>query len=321
MDNKITKKRLNHMFSYEWIAIIFTMVAMIFVWEFGYSFLSVKPSVGQKFRIFYDYNISALQSEGFIDLLESTDTFSYEILELDDERVVQNSDVLTARNEVGMTDVLVTELNPTEIAGTDKPFVRGKGIIDAYKMYSYDRLIKEAKEYVDGFKVNGVIDDALVLAEFNTRLKGDNRFRSEKEKQLGFSLEKQRLEKLSEDILVVEKLIDYDKQRVSNGEETLFFTYRRFDQVIDRADTEEAKKYYLELQKNETEENYGLKVWLLSGGKRNPANYFNSVLEKDVSCKNVILTLFDMTAHKGGLRFETVSLVATIVREFTNIAG
>jgi hypothetical protein len=297
------------------------MVAIIFVWEFGYSFLAVKPNKGQQFRIFYDYNISALQSAGLINLLEEKETFSYEILKLDDERVVQNSDVLSTRNEVGMTDVLVTEINNTDTAGKGKPFLRGKGIIDAYKMYPYDRLIKEAKEYVDTFKTNGTIDDALILAEFNKRLSDDNRFRTAEEKELGFSLEKQRILKLESDIAVVEKLFEYDAQRVLGGYESLFFTYKRFDQIIDRAETEEAKNYYLDLQKNEVEENYGLKAWLLTGGSKNPANFFSSSLEKEVSCKNVILTIFDMTAHKGGLRFETVSFIAMVVKEFTNIAG
>ncbi len=49
MDNKITKKRLGDLCSYDWILFIAAIAAAILVWELLYAFTSVKLTTGQRF--------------------------------------------------------------------------------------------------------------------------------------------------------------------------------------------------------------------------------------------------------------------------------
>ena len=54
MDNKITKTRLSNFLSYEWILLIILTVAAIVVWELVYTMTSVRLTVGQQYKIYYD---------------------------------------------------------------------------------------------------------------------------------------------------------------------------------------------------------------------------------------------------------------------------
>ena len=58
MDNKLTKKRLHDLLSYEWILMIIICVVSIVFWEIVYDFSAVKLTAGQNFRYYFDYNIS-----------------------------------------------------------------------------------------------------------------------------------------------------------------------------------------------------------------------------------------------------------------------
>lgn len=319
MDNRITKKRLNHMFSYEWVAIILVIVAVIFVWEMAYSFFSVKLTAGQRFRIFYDYKISANQAEAFLDVLETNNTFSYDVLEVKYEQLLENSEVLYQRNQLGMTDAVITDVKNT---GDETTHFRAAEIIDQYAMYAFDDLILQAKEYVEGFKTDGTFDDYKIQTNFLSRMKGDNRFRTEAQKSAGIEWEKTRLEKLEEDIATVEKLFEYDAELKSRGEESVFYSYKRYSQTLSETTNDTAKEYYQTLIESETEKNYGLKLWLLpnGGGKKNPSNYFKSTYGSNASCEDVVMMIFDVKSFQPDLQYETVSMLATVINEFSLIA-
>lgn len=321
MDNKITKKRLNHMLSYEWIAIIIVMVAIVFVWELCYSFVSVKLTPGQRFRVFYDYNISAYQADGLIDILEGEKTFSYDLLELKYEQILKDSEVLYNRNLLGETDAIITDTKNTNTENPEKVINRANEIIDQYDMYSFYALTIDAEVYIDSFKTNGVFDDQKIEQNFRARMKGDNRFRTEAQILDGIKSEKERLTKLEKDLLTVQKLFDFDARRKAEGKESIFYSYTRYSQSLQNAKNDQVKEYYENLIENESEKNYGLKLWLLTGGERNSANYFNAIFNAQVSAEGVILMIFDIESFQTDLQYETVSFIATIVREFSNIDG
>ena len=317
MDNRITKKRLNHMFSYEWIAIIALTVAVIVLWELCYSIFSVKLTPGQQFRVFYDYNVDGYQGKALLDLFETEDTFSYEVISKKHETLLKDSDVLYMRHEVGVSDALFTDVAEVSNEGSTVKFRRGHQIVDQYKMYSFDRLVKEAEEYLDTLKENGEFSDKKINDAFLLRNKKDNRFRSEKQKQEGFVLEKARIIKLADDVKFLKQVIELDK----NNEESIFYSYKRYEESLKNATDENTKTYYQNLLANENTENYGLKLWMLKGGKKNVTTYFDSVLENDVSVKNLVFMVFDMKDKKKELQFELVSVTATLIRQFSNIAG
>lgn len=321
MDNKITKKRLNHMFSYEWIVMIALTVAMILIWELCYSIFSVKLTSGQQFRMFYDYGVDGYQGKAFIDLLETEDTFSYEVLGRKYETLLKDSDVLYMRHEMGISDVIFTDVKDISAEGATSPYRRANEIIDDYKMYSFDRLATETEEYLESLKENGEFSDQKIEAGFLARNKKDNRYRSAEQKAQGIKDEKERLNKLSVDLETLKSVIAYDKQNVLDGKESIFYSYTRFEQSYESATDPTEKTYYEQVLKEETSENYGIKLWLLKGGKKNVLTYFDSALEKDVTCKDLVYLVFDMKNKKKDLQFELVSVTATILRQFTNFAG
>lgn len=310
------------MFSYEWIVMIITTVAIVLIWELCYSFFSVKLTAGQRYRVFYDYNISGYQSQAFLDILDSKDTFSYDVLELKFEQVLKESTVLSNRYELGVTDAIVTDIhNQNKDDTTKNPHYRAAEIIDQFEVYSYERLVLEAKEYVDSYMTNGEIDSEKLESNFRLRMKGDNRFRTEDQIKEGLVLERNRIEKLLSDIKTVEKLFEYDNERVLDGKESIFYSYKKYSQSLSEARNDDYKQYYENLIKDQTEENYGLKLWLLTGGAKNTANYFNLILTGKVSCEDVVMMIFDIKSHQPELQFESVSMLATLVREFSSIAG
>ena len=72
--------------------IIIAALAAIVAWEFVYGIVSVKPTTGQQFKIYYDQGMN-YTSERLLDLLDEEDTFSYDVLELDVESLIEESNV------------------------------------------------------------------------------------------------------------------------------------------------------------------------------------------------------------------------------------
>lgn len=323
MDNRITKKRLGHMFSYEWIIIIALCVAMVFVWELCYSFFSVKLTAGQQFRLIYDYKIDDYSAEALMDMFETENTFSYEVQEKDFESILKGSDVLNMRHQSGMCDAIITDAVLTENKKNEKTHTRANEIIDRYDMYAYDELVSDAKEYLNSLKENGDYSEEKIEQGFYKRNSKDNRFRSEEQKKQGLIKEIARINQLEQDVLVVEKLLAFDQTQVSGGGESIFYSYKRYTQSLSESTNKESTTYFENLVANEVEQKYGLKLWLLEGSadKKNSANYFRLTSSETDLEKDVVLLIFDMKDKKHDLQFELISFVATIVREFSDIAG
>ncbi len=98
MDNKITRKRLSNFLAYDWILLAFICAVAIFIWEMIYSVTSVSLTVGQNYKIYYDYYM--LFDTNYLELVENLGgnedlgysngkTFSYEIQKIDVEKIYQ----------------------------------------------------------------------------------------------------------------------------------------------------------------------------------------------------------------------------------------
>ena len=77
MDNKITKKRLADFLVYEWIAVVMAIVLFIAGWEVVFALVNVKPSVGQRFKYYYDMGISTANDKELYNF-DNTDTSNYD---------------------------------------------------------------------------------------------------------------------------------------------------------------------------------------------------------------------------------------------------
>lgn len=307
MDNKITKNRLSDMFAYEWIIIAAVILAAIFLLEFFYSMFSVKLTTGQQFRIIYDINVSDKNSEDLENLFVGDNAFSFDVLEFASEKADDTGNVLSARNILGIGDVIITDSVKAETEGAKS---RSEAIYYAFKMYSIDKLLSDAENYLQSLKSDSSeslsyddLDEELITKGFNDRLKGDNRFRTEEEKASGIVLEMQRIKKLTETYADLKELVSLDDLKRANGEEPIFYT--------------------IEIE-NESPVRCGINAKALSGGK-NPASRYFYIDGDRISAENVVIMFFDRYKDtsdykgKGALQFETLNFISVVVRECSSL--
>lgn len=233
MDSKITKKRLSHMLSYDWIKIILTAVGVILVWSLVLTISSTKLTMAQQFTV-CSYRGNTPLSTGFYDSLnnafEKDDVFSFEILETGSYDYTktgkETNTLLTTRLSVGEGDVIF--LSPDYDEDTDykeedgtvnykstyaETFVKGYSstlfFFDRNEDGSFteDSFFGQMEAYLDGFYKNGWrsgdLDEAKAAANFRARNKKqkDNRFKTEKQIQEGIKGEIERINKYREALL------------------------------------------------------------------------------------------------------------------------
>lgn len=322
MDNKITKSRLSNFLSYEWIIIIAMIAVSIFVFEMIYPIAAVAPTVGQNFTFCYDENVSSSSDLEIKGMLRTENAFSYDILEINHEGFNSSNNYLNLRLGVQGVDVLITDM---ETKTTDEISTsRINYVVDEFMAYPMDKLIADANEYVSGFVTNFDKSDLSTLAlnedaireNFNKRMAGDNRYRfSAEEKEKGFELEKQRIEKLCKDIVDFEKLLAHPAG--------LFYEYTKYQDKIQyyKEGTENRQKYEA-LLAEEQPQKYGLMVEKLAdfpgAGKDNPSKYFKKQ-GGVTSAKDVVIMAFDFKQYQPDLQYETISFINTIVRKCSTI--
>lgn len=112
MDTKITKTRLVHMLSYDWIKIIASALAVILVWLFIFTWTATRITNTQKYVIHNYYGVSL--GDGFYDAgyqgFGKGKVFSYEVFEVDSINLNQDksvgSQLLEGHYGVGEMDAL-----------------------------------------------------------------------------------------------------------------------------------------------------------------------------------------------------------------------
>ena len=325
MDNKITKRRLSDFLAYEWILTLIVAAAVIVAMELIYTVSAVRLSVGQNFKFYYDQNLYTYENPAanLYDLLdvklgENGKTFSYDVLQVDSETLMSSYNVLTTRLSVQEGDVIFTSLNEEE-DGTR----RAKTIVDGdgYYVYRMDKLLSDAEEYLANFLKDGETDvydvenydEAKIRALFDTRMKGDNRFRTEETKAQGRQDEIARINKLVNEVKDFKRLMD------TGEEKGLFFRYTKYEQAAETDGTRD-ERYITAYEREKTEgrENavYGFNISALTGGGKDTSAYFK--IAGNTDAKDVVLMAFDFLTYQPDLQFETISFINTIVREFSN---
>lgn len=317
MDNKITKKRLGDLCSYDWILFIAAIAAAIVVWELLYAFTSVRITTGQRFSIFYDEGVINKNETALRGFLQKDDALSFEVIVLGSESMAASTNVLSIRLQVGDGDVIFASVKPKEGESGDKGTVRAKSIIDGGYVYNFERLVTDAEEYLKRFKYpDGTWDDEAVYAGFDARLGRDNRFRTESEKAEGKRLEKERLVRLEKELADFKTLL---------LNEDYLFRYTRFEQSLNYASENRKAEYegYVEFEKQNGRENaaYGLKLGELptAEGKLNVSELVS--LSGESTAKDVVLMVFDFYKEQPDAQFETISFVNCVVRNCSGVFG
>ena len=335
MNNKISKRRLSDFLAYEWIKIVLVCVVAIIVWELLYSIGSVKLTVGQKFKYYFDVNVYG-ENQAVNELYDNGKVLSYDVLDFSGEQLSSGTFTLPTRLYVQEGDILITDCRE-RAASEDgaKPQVRAKTTLDNYYGYSYEKLLLDAQNYLyNNFMVDQLdfeqafskydqnnFDDEKIESVFRQRMKKDNRFRKEADIQDGIVSEKERICALYREVLDFAKLLSYKE---TNPE--LFFNYTLYEQSLETAD-EEYKDYFQNLYDAEVAAGrvnhiYALKVGELTkhnpnGTKTNPSKYFTMM--DSSTADDVCITVFDFNSYQPHLQYETITFINAIVRDCSNL--
>ncbi len=331
MDNRLTKKRLSDLLSYEWIFIIIVCVASIILWQLVYTIGSVKLTAGQSFTYYYDYTIYPSDNVGFRRQLESQEVFSYDVLKLSNESINKENNVLSNRLSIQEGDVIFTDVVGLEkyMASIDKEEtpttkVRALAMIDNtdYRIGSIDVLIDSAKEYlknkafIDGIDEQTAfnsynranIDDAKVRTLFLNRNGKDNRFRSQANKNEGVLLEIERIEKLYQNVVFILKFI-----ADPNNSDALI-RYTKFSQsygLSGRKSEHYEKLIEKEKELNRENDIYGINLGKLTGGK-NITSFMQ--YKEDGSMTDIALLYFNFSSYQPHLQYESLSFICSTMK-------
>lgn len=324
MDNKLTKKRLSDFLAYEWILTIIAVVAAIVVLELVYTVSATRLSVGQQFKYYLDENFYTYDNYSLYDLLEvrtgeNGKTFSYDVLSVETENLSSSYNVLSVRLSVQEGDAIFTSSEVKEEDGKIAD-VRAKSIIDEYAVYDMRSLLDKSKEYLNKFVAGGGdvyneedYDEDAIRAYFDTRMKGDKRFKTAEEKEKGRADEVARIKKLAADTEDFETLLSFGEEK------GLLYKYTKYEQAANGDVNDETYGNAYAQNKKDGERIYGFNMAAFTGGTKNVSDYLK--LSGNTDAKDVVLILFDFSADQYDLQFESISFTVTLAKEFSNILG
>ncbi|MBP5467485.1 MAG: hypothetical protein J6Y43_08000 [Clostridia bacterium] len=300
MENRLTKKRLSDFLAYEWIWVIVAILSAIVLFEVIYTGIAVKPNKGQIFKYYYDENVYSGNDKAFLTMTgygTENSIFSFDVLRVDGEFVEKGDTVLRTRLLANEGDMVFTDIKSED----GKPS-RAEIIVTNYKVYSFDGFLAAAKEYLLALLKDGKgeedlfdfasYDTAKIAALFDSRLKGDVRFRSEEKKNEGRRLEEKRIEKLVSSARFLDGLLKYDD--TLSEEEKIFF----------KIDKDGLSRYALRLDR-------------LKNGVKNVSEYFH--LSKQFTAENVVAMVFDFHQVQPDMQFECLSVIKMIIENFSDI--
>ncbi len=343
MDNKITKKRFGEFLSYEWLAIIAIIAGLIFVWNFIFGLASVKPTTGQDFRYFVDYDISIGDENGFLDTLHKQNALSYDILTVRGEKIDSRHDVLYARIETADADIIFTSnVKPAQSSQS----YRSKTLIDSYGASDFDNLYKDACNYLAMFLRSDKTQEFLSLSAagdystvhdyanldgnkideyFLTRMRGDNRYRTKEQKEDGKLKERDRIKNLCNNVADLHALFAWDDQQTEDNK--LFIKYTRYLQVKERAEKANDQNAidqiqgWIDNEANKGKQNvrYMLNLGVLNGGsgKTDVAEYFK--LTGSANAKDTVMLAFDFKLKQPDHHYEAIGVAVSLARQCSSI--
>lgn len=314
MDNKVTKSRLADFLSYEWILMIIIVVLSIVGWNFVYTVAGVKLSKGQQFMLSYDEYLTSEFGGEFITLAAQDQRFCYDVLQVGVESITPSNeqDVLSIRYNTRDVDVLVTD-NSVKEDGT----TRLKTIIDGYRCWSFDQMLKDGKSYLSKFVKNGIdyqsdqtvvynydnMNEQKIDSYFLIRQKGDNRFRNDEQKNQGKLKERKRIEKLCKELKTLDYLLTEHKD--------IFVQYKRFEQLLSKNPDD---KELIDRIQYEKVECYALNLGALTDGEYQPSDFFTL----DGSSKDLALISFNYLTDQPDLQYENISVLNFAVKILSN---
>ena len=213
MDAKITKKRLSRMLSYDWIKILLTIAAAIFVWLLIFTMTATRITPAQQFTACnYLGNVSFMETK-FFDLYNKAyrdGIYSYEVIETNYNDFASNAEyantLMAARFGTSEGDFMFAPITPNPSSGKIKDEVTGEvsykytyaeSALIGYWTYYYNLdpesengYFHQMEEYLNVY-YNGDwtkkenVNKEKIEQDFRKRTKWDKRFKTDKQKKQG----------------------------------------------------------------------------------------------------------------------------------------
>ena len=236
MDAKITKTRITHMLSYDWLKIVGVALALMVFWNFIFTITATLPRPSQQFTVFNHYANQALSEDFYNDLYDNVngtvnDTFSYEVIEITTNDLVtlgQYASAMTeARLQLDEGDVMfIPKLSDPSTAYEENGETKYEAdylqsFLRRYHAYLYDLdpekeggYFYELKAYLNGYYEDyqnaETIDKAKIEKDFRARAKKneDKRFKTEAQLAWGVQKEIERIQKYRAALLKFESFLE-----------------------------------------------------------------------------------------------------------------
>ena len=314
------------------------LVVIIFINQFVYGFFTAEPTVGQSFKYLYDADVSSVSDQDFASFIIEEMPFSYDVIEFGSEPLTDERDVLGMRIAIQDGDIFITSgKRDSEGVSLLEQRIDNQGVC----LYNFNKLLYDAKAYLKGFlkeeyasysesdkdqlvKDSNNLDEQKIHARFLSRMKKDNRYRTEEQKSEGKVLEVGRINQLVKEVNDFEYLLEEKPD--------IFYRYTRYSQSLKFANEDKKEHYQMLVDREKADEKtcgenapFGILAEKLTGGKEDPSKYFKlkgqeveGEEETVYTAKDVVITAFDFLEYQIDLQFETISFMNAIVRECSN---
>lgn len=223
MDARITKKRVGHMLSYDWIKIIAIAAAAIVLWSLLFTMTATRATVGQTFYLYSFYDVQMKESSGdTLENLQKKSALSFDVLELNTYQFTDNQQYLgqqmTAFFSAKQGDVLLLTDIPEPVSeGSQDTVSHLQQVATTYNGLfaplegegdGKPNYFTACKSYLNTYYKNGdhtgELDNERLEHNFRTRMRKDKRFKTEKQIAAGIEQERIRIENLKKSLSNVE---------------------------------------------------------------------------------------------------------------------
>lgn len=228
MNAKITKKRLVHMLSYDWLKIVGTAAAAIIVWVLIFTMTATRIRPSQQFAVLNHQQNERLTDKFYnsYSALIGKEVFSYEVIETTNTDLAENPEyagtLIEGRLAIDEGDIMFVPnigdenfATANEDGTTSYQYSCIESFMRGYRQYVYtwDDYLANMQAYLNGFYdggyATGTLNEAKVASAFRTRAKENNDKRFKKEAQItqGIANDIVRLQKYRDALLKTEQYL------------------------------------------------------------------------------------------------------------------
>lgn len=340
MDVKITKGRFTNLIAYDLVKIIISIIAAVMVWVLLFTMCATRATTGEQFDfivfdgVYYKDNYV----EDVVAKLKKEKSLSYDVLTTNVYKVTAAGNysalyMLSLKAATKEGDVFVFNGN-TEQTKDDEGNVKtdesgapvlklndnAQTIVNNGYLVSFDEYLESAKNYLNKFVEDGVVDETAVenyFLDYRIKSAGNYRktYRTQEQKDEGVKLEIERIKTLLENYTLVSGAIENAK---AAGTDILWYADFCAGETYEKKNV----PYGIDLYKlNEAS--------AASGGEKLSDYWYyweNNGSESGSSdpvkkSEGLVMAVFNYGAEQYDLQFESLAVIADAIKTFGNYAG